>query len=97
MTAPITPVFNSIENTISIIIHQSPVIMSSEAPESQHPAASQNGRPDESQGDMPEIPSIPDSRLPTRKDTSLREFINKIDDYAPIVRPSFPISRLYIC
>lgn len=27
-----------------------------------------------------------DPRLPTRKDTSLREFLSKIDDYAPIVR-----------
>lgn len=26
-----------------------------------------------------------DPRLPTRKDTSLREFLSKIDDYAPIV------------
>jgi hypothetical protein len=25
------------------------------------------------------------SKLPTRKDVSLREFLNKIDDYAPIV------------
>lgn len=46
-----------------------------------------------------------DPRLPTRKDTSLREFLSKIDDYAPIVRflpshtpkpkqktiPSFPL------
>lgn len=26
-----------------------------------------------------------DPRLPTRKDTSLKEFLAKIDDYAPIV------------
>lgn len=26
-----------------------------------------------------------DPRLPTRKDTSLREFLSKIEDYAPIV------------
>ncbi|KAJ4412853.1 hypothetical protein N0V82_008704 [Gnomoniopsis sp. IMI 355080] len=26
-----------------------------------------------------------DPRLPTRKDTSLREFLSKIDDYAPII------------
>jgi transcription initiation factor TFIID subunit 10 len=30
-------------------------------------------------------------RLPTRKDVSLREFLNKMDDYAPIVcKPPFP-------
>ncbi|KAK1761529.1 transcription initiation factor TFIID subunit 10 [Echria macrotheca] len=30
-------------------------------------------------------PPIPESRLPTRKDASLREFLNKMDDYAPII------------
>ena len=28
---------------------------------------------------------IPEARLPTKKDTSLREFLGKMDDYAPIV------------
>lgn len=28
----------------------------------------------------------PELRMPTRKDVSLRELLNKIDDYAPIVR-----------
>lgn len=32
-----------------------------------------------------------DPRLPTRKDSSLRDFISKIDDYAPIVSPPHPI------
>lgn len=36
----------------------------------------------------PEIAPLQDPRLPTRKDTSLREFLNKIDDYAPIVKLS---------
>lgn len=27
----------------------------------------------------------PEPRMPTRKDVSLRELLNKIDDYAPIV------------
>jgi transcription initiation factor TFIID subunit 10 len=30
--------------------------------------------------------AAPESRLPTRKDASLKEFLNKMDDYAPIVR-----------
>ena len=34
---------------------------------------------------VPPVPSVPDSKLPTRKDTSLKEFVNKMDDYAPIV------------
>jgi len=35
------------------------------------------------------VPSLPESRLPTRKDASLKEFLNKMDDYAPIVRQTF--------
>ncbi|KAK4455354.1 transcription initiation factor TFIID 23-30kDa subunit-domain-containing protein [Podospora aff. communis PSN243] len=30
-------------------------------------------------------PPIPESKLPTRKDASLKEFLNKMDDYAPII------------
>ncbi len=37
---------------------------------------------------------LPETREPTRKDISLREFLGKMDDYAPIVRfpplPSHP-------
>ncbi|KAK3684070.1 transcription initiation factor TFIID 23-30kDa subunit-domain-containing protein [Podospora appendiculata] len=33
----------------------------------------------------PPAPGLPDSKLPTRKDTSLKEFLNKMDDYAPII------------
>ena len=29
----------------------------------------------------------PEPRMPTRKDISLRDFLAKMDDYAPIVRP----------
>ncbi len=31
-------------------------------------------------------PSAHEPKLPTRKDASLKEFLNKMDDYAPIVR-----------
>lgn len=30
----------------------------------------------------------PEPRIPTRKDISLRDFLTKMDDYAPIVRCS---------
>ena len=30
--------------------------------------------------------SIPEPREPTKKDISLRDFVSKMDDYAPIVR-----------
>ncbi|CAG7558378.1 unnamed protein product [Fusarium equiseti] len=35
--------------------------------------------------EAPPAPTVPESRLPTRKDVSLREFLNKMDDYAPII------------
>ena len=44
----------------------------------------------------PAPPTLPEAQLPTKKDTSLREFLGKMDDYAPIVRPtpSAPASSL---
>ncbi len=33
-------------------------------------------------------PATLEGRLATRKDASLKEFLNKMDDYAPIVRSS---------
>ncbi|KAL2108000.1 hypothetical protein VUR80DRAFT_4416 [Thermomyces stellatus] len=33
----------------------------------------------------PAPPTLPEARLPTKKDTSLREFLGKMDDYAPII------------
>jgi transcription initiation factor TFIID subunit 10 len=36
-------------------------------------------------------PPPEEAKMPTRKDMSLKEFLNKMDDYAPIVRlPSAP-------
>lgn len=32
-----------------------------------------------------EVPTLAESKMPTRKDTSLKEFLGKMDDYAPIV------------
>lgn len=46
--------------------------------------ASQN--PQQPTEEEPGYAPLVDPRLPTRKDTSLREFLSKIDDYAPIVR-----------
>lgn len=33
-----------------------------------------------------DIPSLPEPKLPTRKDVSLKELLSKMDEYAPIVR-----------
>lgn len=46
-----------------------------EAPQNAQPAEEETG-----------YAPLVDPRLPTRKDTSLKEFLSKIDDYAPIVR-----------
>lgn len=35
---------------------------------------------------------LPETREPTRKDISLRDFLGKMDDYAPIVRSLHPSS-----
>lgn len=52
------------------------------APEAEAAADAQPGQEDA----VAEAPvGIPESRLPTKKDTSLREFLGKMDDYAPIV------------
>ncbi|KAH6977315.1 transcription initiation factor TFIID 23-30kDa subunit [Ilyonectria sp. MPI-CAGE-AT-0026] len=57
--------------------------MASEAPEkTEQPPAEPNGPVEE----VPlHMPAGLESRLPSRKDTSLREFLNKMDDCAPII------------
>jgi transcription initiation factor TFIID subunit 10 len=35
-----------------------------------------------------------ESRIPAKKDATLREFLGKMDEYAPIVR--FPLPHLYL-
>lgn len=71
--------------------------MASEAPENpeQRPPT-QNGEGDNrAPVDVPDpanppATAAPESRLPARKDISLREFLHKIDDCAPIVRSLVP-------
>lgn len=43
-----------------------------------------DAQPDQNDA-APAPPTLQESRLPTKKDTSLREFLGKMDDYAPIV------------
>ncbi|KAK2601867.1 hypothetical protein QQS21_004553 [Conoideocrella luteorostrata] len=65
--------------------------MASEMPEiHEHQTAPQNGQPEslevhDGPNPPPEMAPPQEAKLPTRKDTSLREFLNKIDDYAPII------------
>jgi transcription initiation factor TFIID subunit 10 len=57
--------------------------MSSEAPTNgEQPPAAQDTQAE----DAERLPLAPqEARMPSRKDVSMREFLNKIDDYAPIV------------
>lgn len=52
------------------------------------PAASQPQNEEEN-------PMLVEPKMPTRKDTSLKEFLAKMDDYAPIVSNPLPISRIF--
>lgn len=72
--------------------------MGSEVPEnSQQAAASSTEQeiPTQPNEEQPTL-NTGEYKLPTRKDVSLREFLSKIDDYAPIVRPlpSFSFLRV---
>ena len=84
---------------ITIIINAtlgSPAKMSSDMPENPEqapPAASGDPEAQTTQnGPEPEQDPVAPGpeRLPTRKDVSLRELLNKIDDYAPVVRSLSP-------
>lgn len=64
-----------------------------------NPADPSQNPPQAAEEQPADVPLI-DPRLPTRKDTSLRDFLSKIDDYAPIVRailfppPLYPYHKL---
>lgn len=90
---PLLPIIKTINHKSTTSKLGIPKKMTSEAPEnpSSQPAT-QNGQAEQQEipdgpNPPPELPSGQD-RLPTRKDTSLREFLNKIDDCAPIVSRS---------
>ncbi len=64
--------------------------MATNAPTENHadqaPAVQTNGMKQEPFGAVVGV----DSKLPTRKDASLKEFLGKMDDYAPIVSRAVP-------
>lgn len=67
---------------------QEPAEQGANNPTNQAATAQQGGGADEETGGY--APLV-DPRLPTRKDTSLKEFLAKIDDYAPIVSVANPL------
>lgn len=69
-----------IQKRIAVFIYK----MASEVPENSQQQATAPPASQEEQV-VPTLPQGADSKLPTRKDTSLREFLNNIDDFAPIV------------
>lgn len=50
------------------------------------------GAPGAPDGIMAGAPPASELRIPTKKDASLREFLSKMDDYAPIVRKFPPLN-----
>lgn len=63
--------------------------MASQPPQEPANQADATQNPQQAEEETGYAPLV-DPRLPTRKDTSLREFLSKIDDYAPIVRFAAP-------
>jgi transcription initiation factor TFIID subunit 10 len=59
--------------------------MTSSAPTENHTEPVAAVQPNGTQDDAPQPPLV-DPRVPTRKDVSLKDFLSKMDDYAPIVR-----------
>lgn len=55
------------------------------APPSSAPAPAEPAAPGADPNDPEPAPQTAEIRMPTRKDVSLRELLNKIDDCAPIV------------
>lgn len=49
------------------------------------PIENEQAAPAASQQNEEEIPQPMEPKMPSRKDTSLKEFLTKMDDYAPIV------------
>ncbi|KAM9874049.1 Transcription initiation factor TFIID subunit 10 [Verticillium dahliae] len=62
-------------------------VTTADKPDQAETATEQNG---EKEAEAEQAAPVPEGKLPTRKDMSLREFLTKMDDYAPIVcsRPS---------
>lgn len=56
------------------------------------PQNTQNAEAEEAEAIAP----LPEPKLPTRKDTSLREFLSKMDDYAPLVRRQLPYPHCFM-
>lgn len=61
------------------------------APEDDNITAPPQGMNLDGASDMPVDDDMPalETRLPAKKDVALREFLSKMDDYAPIVRFTF--------
>lgn len=43
--------------------------------------------------DIDGVPEVVEPRIPAKKDATLREFLNRMDDHAPIVRPPESCTR----
>ena len=63
------------------------------------PATQADGKPldgandPNSADDIDGVPEVVEPRIPAKKDATLREFLNKMDDHAPIVRSANLVTR----
>lgn len=74
--------------------------MASAPTENTNPVPASNNEAPAAEEEEEVNPEPQEAKMPTRRDISLKEFLNKMDDYAPIVRlpcypPSFPHLALH--
>ena len=74
------------------------VEIDTEMADTQANAGAANGAPSSNTDqDMQEAQPQPTAAQHNRKDATLREFLSKMDDYAPIVRGPFPCPDYWSC
>lgn len=87
-TAPIEPTLPSMDASTDAPDTRSPSARAAE-PTTTDPAGNVEVKAESGLG-----PEIVEPRIPAKKDATLREFLGKMDDYAPIVRKSGQTSHL---
>jgi transcription initiation factor TFIID subunit 10 len=59
------------------------------------PDPSKDLLPSSTEEEVDPLATAPEPKLPTRKDASLKEFLSKMDDYAPIVSSGWRVVKLF--
>jgi transcription initiation factor TFIID subunit 10 len=66
---------------------ESEIIPETQLPESMNMDSTNDDPLQASSSTVPDPTAPQEARIPAKKDANLREFLGKMDDYAPIVRP----------